>query len=75
LVTVIGLVLSGAVALAQPKLSAGRVTSHTGLTLYTFDNDSAGSGKSVCNAPCSNIFAPYLVEPGARAGRLLDHYP
>jgi len=32
-----------------------------GLTLYTFDNDVAGSGKSVCNPPCSNIFRPYLA--------------
>lgn len=57
---------SSPMALAQPKVAGAQLVSRTGLTLYTFDNDVAGSGRSVCNAPCSNLFRPYIVEPGAR---------
>ena len=56
-----------AAAWAQPVVNGDRLTTRAGLTLYTFDNDVVGSGKSVCNAPCTNIFPPYLVEPGAAA--------
>jgi predicted lipoprotein with Yx(FWY)xxD motif len=50
---------------AQPIVSGDVLTTAQGKTLYVFDNDVAGSGKSVCNAPCSNIFPPYLVEESA----------
>lgn len=64
------LLAAAAMAAAQPQVRDGRLVTPAGLTLYTFANDVAGSGKSVCNAPCSNIFPPYLVEPGARAGAM-----
>ena len=32
-----------------------------GMTLYTFDNDKAGSGKSVCNGPCAGLWPPLMV--------------
>jgi len=54
-------------AVAQAVAREDRLTTPAGLTLYTFDNDVPGSGKSACNAPCSNIFPPYLVESGASA--------
>jgi len=63
----IGLLMSGANLPAQPVEREGRLNTPAGLTLYTFDNDAAGSGKSACNPPCSNIFPPYLVEQGASA--------
>ena len=47
--------------LAQPVVSNGILLTQTGHTLYTFDNDVVGSGVSVCNPPCSNIFPPYLA--------------
>lgn len=50
---------------AQPVDDGGVLTTRSGLTLYTFDNDVAGSGKSACTAPCSGIHPPYLVEEGA----------
>ena len=53
-------------ALAQPKVAGAQLVSRAGLTLYTFDNDVAGSGRSVCNPPCSHLFRPYAVESGAR---------
>jgi predicted lipoprotein with Yx(FWY)xxD motif len=48
-------------AFAQPAVKSGLVLTHTGHSLYTFDNDVPGSGTSVCNPPCSNIFPPYTV--------------
>jgi predicted lipoprotein with Yx(FWY)xxD motif len=50
---------------AQPAANGNVLTTPQGRTLYVFDNDVAGSGRSVCNVPCSNVFAPYLVEDGA----------
>jgi predicted lipoprotein with Yx(FWY)xxD motif len=37
----------------------------TGMTLYTFDKDTAGSGKSVCNGPCATNWPPFKAEAGA----------
>lgn len=48
-------------ALAQPVFSNGVLLTKTGHSLYTFDNDVVGSGASVCNSPCSNIFPPHLA--------------
>jgi predicted lipoprotein with Yx(FWY)xxD motif len=48
-------------AVAQPVVSNGVLLTETGHSLYTFDNDVVGSGASVCNPPCSNIFPPYLA--------------
>ncbi|MBK6854180.1 MAG: hypothetical protein IPG93_21985 [Burkholderiales bacterium] len=48
-------------ALAQPVFSNGVLLTETGHSLYTFDNDIVGSGSSVCNPPCSNIFPAYLA--------------
>ena len=31
-----------------------------GMTLYTFDRDTAGSGKSVCNGPCATNWPPLM---------------
>jgi predicted lipoprotein with Yx(FWY)xxD motif len=29
-----------------------------GMTLYAFDKDTAGSGKTVCNGPCTTLWPP-----------------
>ena len=54
-----------AAACAFPSLAAGpaRVADGVfvgpnGMTLYTFDRDAAGSGKSVCNGPCATNWPP-----------------
>ncbi len=52
-------------AVAQPTISGDVLTTREGLTLYVFDNDVTGSGRSICNAPCSGLHPPYLVEEGA----------
>jgi len=33
-----------------------------GMTLYTFDHDAAGSGKSVCNGPCATNWPPLMAD-------------
>ena len=35
------------------KTMDGVLVGAGGMTLYTFDRDAAGSGKSVCNGPCA----------------------
>lgn len=35
----------------------------SGMTLYTFDRDTAGSGKSVCNGPCATNWPPLIATP------------
>ena len=66
--TLVCLLSVAVLAFAQPVAREDRLTTPAGLTLYTFDNDEPGSGKSACNAPCSGIFPPYLVERGATPG-------
>ena len=33
------------------------------MTLYTFDRDTAGSGKSACNGPCATNWPPLMATP------------
>ena len=46
------------------------LTTADGLTLYTFMNDTAGSGTSACEGACPNAWPPLIVEgePSAPAG-------
>lgn len=37
------------------------VTGNNGMTLYVFDKDVAGSGKSVCNGPCAANWPPLIA--------------
>ena len=44
---------------STPAMTAdGALTGPNGMTLYTFDRDAAGSGKSVCNGPCATLWPP-----------------
>lgn len=36
-----------------------------GMTLYTFDRDALGSGKSVCNGQCAALWPPLMVSASA----------
>jgi predicted lipoprotein with Yx(FWY)xxD motif len=61
------LILSTGVHAAPPVFNAqGLLTDTRGMTLYTYDPDVAGSGKSVCNGPCAAIWPPLKVEGGDR---------
>lgn len=61
------------------KSADGVLVNQAGMTIYTFDKDVAGSGKSACNGPCAALWpavpapaqtaAPYSVvtrDDGAR---------
>jgi len=52
---------------APTKVADGVLTNEAGMTLYTFDNDPAGGGKSVCNGPCATNWPPLFAAEGASA--------
>jgi predicted lipoprotein with Yx(FWY)xxD motif len=49
------------------KVADGSLTNAAGLTLYTFDRDVAGSGKSVCNGPCAALWPALAATADAQA--------
>jgi predicted lipoprotein with Yx(FWY)xxD motif len=61
--------LSAAVSsAADPAMvSDGVLTGGNGMTLYTFDRDTAGSGKSACNGPCATNWPPLYAKDGDMA--------
>ena len=46
---------------APVKTMDGVLVGAGDMTLYTFDKDTAGSGKSVCNGPCATNWPPLLA--------------
>lgn len=54
-------------AAGPARTSDGMLTGSNGMTLYTFDKDAAGSGKSVCNGPCAANWPPLMASDGAMA--------
>jgi predicted lipoprotein with Yx(FWY)xxD motif len=62
------LMAAGGTVLSQPAKSAdGTLTGPNGMTLYTFDRDAAGSGKSVCNGPCATLWPPLMASDSDQA--------
>jgi predicted lipoprotein with Yx(FWY)xxD motif len=45
----------------------GVLVGPSGMTLYTFDRDATGSGKSVCNGPCATNWPPLMASAGDKA--------
>jgi predicted lipoprotein with Yx(FWY)xxD motif len=43
---------------APVKYAEGVMVNSAGMTVYTFDKDPVGSGKSVCNGPCATNWPP-----------------
>jgi predicted lipoprotein with Yx(FWY)xxD motif len=52
---------------APTQVSGGVLTGSNGMTLYTFDKDMAGSGKSSCNDACAKNWPPLLGQAGDMA--------
>lgn len=52
---------------APAMVTDGVLTGSNGMTLYTFDKDAAGSGKSVCNGPCATNWPPLYAMDGDMA--------
>ena len=53
-------------AAAPVKTAGGMLVNTSGMTLCTFDNDTAGSGKSACNGPCAGLWPPLMAEADAK---------
>jgi predicted lipoprotein with Yx(FWY)xxD motif len=64
----LAVVLAAPAAFAQAPVKAvgGVLTNPAGMTLYTFDRDEAGSGKSVCNGPCATNWPPLTAAADAK---------
>lgn len=62
-------ILSGCASMsASPaKVADGVLAGPNGMTLYTFDKDAAGSGKSVCNGPCATNWPPLMASESDKA--------
>jgi predicted lipoprotein with Yx(FWY)xxD motif len=56
---------------APVKAANGVLVGANEMTLYTFDKDAAGSGKSVCNGPCATNWPPLAA--GADAAPAGDY--
>jgi predicted lipoprotein with Yx(FWY)xxD motif len=48
-------------------MANGMLVDSSGMTLYNFDRDAAGSGKSACNGPCAALWPPAMAAAGAKA--------
>lgn len=66
------LALAGGCAATQPAAPAsvqnGVLVGANGMTLYTFDKDTAGNGKSACNGQCAVNWPPLMAGAMAPAG-------
>lgn len=56
-----------AMASAPAKVADGVLVGPNGMTLYTFEKDVAGSGKSVCNGPCATNWPPFMAAESDKA--------
>lgn len=52
---------------APVSVSNGVLVGPNGMTLYTFDKDTVGSGKSVCNGQCATNWPPLMAADGEAA--------
>ena len=57
----------GALYAAPPTVADGVLVGPNGMTLYTFDKDTAGSGKSTCNGPCATNWPPFMAAESDKA--------
>ncbi len=66
--TAIALILAAcATAPSAPATAVdGVFAGPNGMTLYTFDRDTAGNGKSVCNGPCATLWPPLMADEMAK---------
>lgn len=59
-------IMLAACASEPAKYFGGVMTDTRGMTLYVFDKDTAGSGKSVCNGPCAKNWPPLMAAADAK---------
>ena len=63
----VGLLIVAGCATAPVNYSGGVMVNSAGMTLYTFDKDPAGAGKSVCNGPCAANWPPLKAAAADKA--------
>lgn len=65
----LGMLVACASPYAAPpvKSQSGVLTNPAGMTLYAFDKDTAGSGKSMCNGDCAEKWPPLAAGASDRA--------
>ena len=51
---------------APAQFKNGMLVGPSQMTLYTFDKDKAGDGKSVCNGKCATNWPPLFAEESAK---------
>jgi predicted lipoprotein with Yx(FWY)xxD motif len=66
----LALAVSGCAHVSGAKFAGGMLTDNAGLTLYTFDRDIAGSGKSACNGACADNWPPFAAGNDDKPGGL-----
>ena len=49
------------------KMMNGVLVNHAGMTLYTYDKDPKGAGKSVCNGKCAKNWPPLMAKGADKA--------
>jgi predicted lipoprotein with Yx(FWY)xxD motif len=59
---------SAAAAGAPATVQNGVLATPSGATVYTFDKDTVGSGKSACNGPCAQLWPPVAAQAADAAG-------
>ena len=62
-------VTAGCATMAAPDgvhATSGVLSDRAGMTLYVFDKDPAGAGKSVCNGGCAKNWPPLAASARAR---------
>jgi len=60
-------VIAGCATMSAPEgvhASSGVLTDSAGMTLYVFDKDPAGAGKSACNGGCASNWPPLTASAG-----------
>lgn len=53
---------ASAPANAPAQMKSGMLVNDKGMTLYTYDNDKEGTGKSVCNGTCAVNWPPMMAQ-------------
>ena len=61
LAAVLASAAAGALAQSGLKKADGVLVNAAGMTVYTFDKDTAGAGKSACNEGCATMWPPVPV--------------
>lgn len=63
----LALATPAAFADAPAKMQNGMLVGDKGMTLYVFDKDEAGGGKSACNGKCAENWPPLAAMDGDKA--------